>query len=343
MVSPGSPQLEAAAQIFRRSLERHRLAHAWLISGGEYATLDRFASGLAKILNCQSPPQISDDGVGLECCERCVSCLQIEQGQPTDVSYVRPEAKSRIITIAQIRAVLESVHLKAYAARHKVVIVSGADRMNLEAANAFLKTLEEPPGDTVLLLLTTNASHLPDTIVSRCLRLHLGGAATKPDSEDHEWLTEFCRLCVESKGDTFGRYFLVEHIQGRLARKKKVIEQTMTDASPLNAYDDLEPDLRKRYQQELAAAIEAEYRRQRLELLALLQTFFRDVWLQKIVPDDSLLQFPDLAGSSRTLVKRLSTDAARGNIEITDELQRHLDTNIQELLAVEVALLKFAL
>ena len=338
------PSETAAFQIFQKSLLRDRLAHAYLVSGGDIAALNAFARRLAKTLNCESPLRQTPSGAALDACNQCPTCKQIDAFQQADVSWVRPESKSRIITIAQIRAVMNIVHLKAHISPFKVIIVSGAERMNAPAANAFLKTLEEPPERSILLLLTTEPQRLLDTIVSRCLRMRLSGAAAADaDAEGKDWLTGLCQKSQDAKGGIGARYQILGDLLACLNRKKSAIEKTLAAASPLETFDDLEPHLRERYKQELTAAVEAEYRRQRADLISLLQWFLRDIWLHTLRTGESLLCFPDLAGESRRIADRIPPEAALENIGIADTLQQQLNTNIQEALALEVALLKISL
>ena len=346
---------EGPLQIFRKSLLKDRLAHAYLISGEDIAALEDFALLLAKILNCEAPPQRAPSGVGLDFCGQCRVCRQIDARQQADVSWVRPESKSRIITIDQIRGgkdrkgnsrrgIMDAVHLKARSLPFKVIIVSGADRMNVQAANAFLKTLEEPPARSILLLLSVDPQRLLDTIVSRCQRISLGGKAAGLDAAGQEWLSGLCERSRDAKGGVGTRHQSAGDLLVCLGRKKSEIEKTLTAASPLAAFEDLEPNLRKRYKQELAAAIEAEYRRQRADLVATLQWFLRDVWLHTLRAAGPLLRFPNLAQESRRIADRISAEAALENIEIVDALQQTLNnTNVQEALALEVALLKISL
>src|SRR5262249_53403373 len=111
-------------------------------------------------------------------------------------------------------------------------------------------------------------------------------------------------------------------------------------------YEDIDSDLRDKFEKELTAAVEAEYRRQRNDLLAALQWWLRDVWLQTVTPSASAsyLGFPDLAATAQTIAKRITPADARENLEILDDLQRRLsNTNVQEALALEVGLLKLKL
>src|SRR3989442_15972531 len=131
----------------QRSIEHGRLAPAYLFAGARGAGKADMARTLAKALNCVKKENDS--------CDRCDSCRRIEEGLHSDVYWVRPESKSRRITVDQIREFERAANLKASSARVKVGIIVDADCMGEEASNAFLKTLEEPPAQTIILLLTT--------------------------------------------------------------------------------------------------------------------------------------------------------------------------------------------
>jgi hypothetical protein len=135
----------------------------------------------------------------------------------------------------------------------------------------------------------------------------------------------------------------------KLNELKTAIDEKLTEQSPLQRYKDAEKDLQERWEDELKAAIEAEYRRQRSEWLAVLQWWLRDVWVRKVSPMSKaqsetaeLLRFPEVTGSER-VAGRISTAEATENLQVMEQIQRWLYTNVQEALALEVGLLKLHL
>ena len=108
-------------------------------------------------------------------------------------------------------------------------------------------------------------------------------------------------------------------------------------------YHDVDPKLAEKWEEELDAAIEAEYRRQRAELLLTLQWWLRDVWLRKLGADADLVAFPEMADAVETVSARLSNAEALENLRVLEQTQRLLRTNVQEALALEVGLLKLRL
>lgn len=147
----------------RRSLEQGRFPHALLFVGPEGIGKRTLALTLARALLCERV-----DEAALDPCEVCPSCLQVQAGNHPDVLQVgRPEDKHEL-PIKVIRDLCIDLGLKPARGSRKIAIVDDADDLNDEAANAFLKTLEEPPAGSVLILIGTSPELQLETIVSRC-------------------------------------------------------------------------------------------------------------------------------------------------------------------------------
>jgi DNA polymerase-3 subunit delta' len=343
MTFAGLPaEQQQAASVLQRSLERGRLGHAYLFVGAVQEPLEHVAAALAGTLNCLQPVRRGPDGPAVDACGQCSCCRRIAGGNFPDVSWVRPESKTRIIGVDQIRELIHTMNLKPSEGRFKIGIIAGADRMPAAAANAFLKTLEEPPSGSVLLLLSTEPHRLLETILSRCLRLNVGGERTL-DAAEIEWLNGFAQKAQQEGGGLFGRYQLLETLTLRLGEMKEKIEERLTAASPLQRFDDADKSLREKWEEELAAAIEAEYRGQRSEMLGLLQRWLRDVWIHTLPLAERDLQVPPLAEASATVARRLTPQKALENLQAIETLQRTLFTNVQEALACEVGFLRLRL
>ena len=328
-------------RLLERSLERNRLAHAYLFSGDSLDELEEMARTLAKALNCASARGAANRS--LHSCGQCDSCRRIQQDIHPDVLWVRPESKSRVILIEQMRDLMQTVNLKPAAAEFKVSVIVAADRLTPQAANAFLKTLEEPPPKSILILLTTEPQRILETILSRCLRLHFGGDMARSSAKPAAWLASFSEMAARPERGLLARYQLLGLLMSKLAGEKAEIEKSLTARSPLERYDELDPKMRDKLEDELAAAIEAEYRRQRADVLGALQWWLRDVWLHTLPAGSDLLCFPDLQAAAETVAKRISPAEATRNLEHVDRLQGQLHSNVQEALALEVGLLKLKL
>src|SRR5438552_4312759 len=337
------PEQRQVVELLQRSVQRGRLAHAYLFTGGSLQEVEAVALTLAKALNCEQPRR-GESGNALDSCDQCLSCRKINGALHPDVHWVRPESKLRIITIDQMRELMAEVHLKPTEAQFKVAVIVGADRLNAPAANAFLKTLEEPPARSILILLSTEPQRILETMLSRCLRLNFAGeSGPRFDEAQICWLTTFSERASGEQKSLMGRYGLLGTLVSRLAQIKADIESNLSARSPLERYKELDARLREKWEEELSAAIEAEYRRQRAEVLAGLQWWLRDVWLQTLAAPGDLLRFSGLKESVKAIAGRISPKDALENLQVLEQTQRLLHTNVQEALTLEVGLLKLRL
>ena len=174
---------EAARRFLLGSWRAGRLAHAYLFVGPRQVGRRTLALWLARLVNCdQAKPHnqvapLGPDGsapTDVGPCDRCSACRRIMHGNYPDVMVVEPEVDEfgevkRGVLIEQIREVVERrAPLRPYEGRVKVFVIRGADTMTPQAANAFLKTLEEPPASTLFVLTAADQARLLPTIVSRC-------------------------------------------------------------------------------------------------------------------------------------------------------------------------------
>ena len=155
-----------AKHILSQALSSSRLSHAYLFYGPESIGKKLLAVEFAKALNCLSP----DLG---EACGTCDSCRKIEDRIHPDFFFLEPTkttpaAREAILKIDEIRALQKKLGFFPYQGKVKVAIIDQVEKMNPQACNAFLKTLEEPPSSTILILITSNIYQLLPTLISRC-------------------------------------------------------------------------------------------------------------------------------------------------------------------------------
>lgn len=144
--------------LLRSAIESKRLSNAYLFSGEKSIGKRLVATTFAKAVNCLEE---GDDSY-----KSCPSCRMIDGGIHPDVAIIVPDGTQ--IKIAQIRSLQEKLVYKPYKGKRRVCIIDDAEKMTLEASNSFLKTLEEPPGDTTIILITSRPNNLPATLLSRC-------------------------------------------------------------------------------------------------------------------------------------------------------------------------------
>lgn len=149
----------------RSAITCDMVSHAYILNGPEYSGKMMLAEAFAAALQCE--------GDGERPCMNCRSCRQAADHNQPDIIYVRHE-KPNTIGVDDIRTQINrDIGIKPYSSRYKVYIVDEAQKMNPQAQNALLKTIEEPPAYAVILLLTTNADQFLQTILSRCINLNL--------------------------------------------------------------------------------------------------------------------------------------------------------------------------
>lgn len=154
---------DAQVRLFDQAVRRGRLGHAYLFVGPPGIGKRFFGRELAKSLLCDAPP----DG-RLDSCAHCPSCVQVDAGTHPDFFATGRPPESLELPIEVVRELCGNFALKSARGRGKVVLLDDADDLNEEAANCFLKTLEEPPPRSLLLLIGTSQERQLATIVSRC-------------------------------------------------------------------------------------------------------------------------------------------------------------------------------
>lgn len=154
---------DAVVRLFAEAWRRGRLGHAYLFAGPPGVGKRLFATELAKALLCENPPPDR-----LEACDRCPSCHLVDAGTHPDLFAVARPAEATVIPVQTMRDLGADLALKPARGRRKVAIIDDADDLNDESANSFLKTLEEPPPGSLLVLIGTSPELQLPTIRSRC-------------------------------------------------------------------------------------------------------------------------------------------------------------------------------
>lgn len=153
---------------FRTAVHQKKVSHAYILEGEKGSGKKMLASAFAKILECE---HLDKEKPVEEACDICSSCIQIEHRNHPDVLWVTHE-KAGVISVKEIREqIVNTIDIMPYKGPYKIYIIDEAEKMNLAAQNAILKTIEEPPGYGILLLLTTNRGAFLPTILSRCILL----------------------------------------------------------------------------------------------------------------------------------------------------------------------------
>jgi DNA polymerase-3 subunit delta' len=281
-----SAQINAAAmQRFSRLAANHKLAHAYLLVGPKDSGKTQTALSLAQMVNCESE--------AIKPCGQCPACRKIASGNHPDV-HVLGNDEMESIKIEDIRFLLGRAHLMAFEARTKVFIIRNIEQMTPDAANALLKTLEEPSANTLMILTTSIPEANLDTIKSRC---HI--VKFFPSSVNR--IAKF--LADEGMKDE-DAHFLAVYSEGCLGKTRKLIEQDIIvhrrkifDEMLLNRNND-------NFLKELSADPP-----EAAQALRMLLSFFRDVLLSKC-------GVPNTGSINQDSLKLIDKFAARGYEDI---------------------------
>jgi DNA polymerase-3 subunit delta' len=311
-----------ALEFLRRAHEQNRLAHAYLITGAAGSGKEVLAAELTSLVN----------GTPAE---------DVFSAKAREVFIARPESKSRRIVTAQIRALEHALQMQATNGRRKVVIIFDADRLQPEAANAFLKTLEEPPKDSLLLLLSALPEALPETILSRCITLPLALDGEARSKKEEEKLVKL--LQQASRHTTWSiqfAYRLAQEFQQLLRAIREEVKQETDDALRReqtrykDATDGAWLDEREDYYKALTESL---YLQRRAVLVEILFAWWTDVL--RATNGVAQRDLPAAREQTAALARRFDNPQIFKRICLLEEFRDHLGRNIHESLAVEVAFL----
>jgi DNA polymerase-3 subunit delta' len=311
-----------ALEYLSRAHERGRLGHAYLISGPPGSGKRGLASDLSNLVTGTK----ADD---------------VFATPPAGVYLAEPESKSRRIVIDQVRALEHALQMRSANGHRKVAIIAEADRLQPQAANAFLKTLEEPPNDSLLILLSAMPEVLPDTILSRCVAVPLAAQDEAEHSAEEKELIDLLGKVASSKGQGIQpSYQLARGFHRLLGQIRETIQEQNAaalkrdEARYRNTTDGAWLDDREDYYKALT---ESQYVRQRAALIEILFLWWSDVLRANTAVGRR--ELPDAKRETEALAARLKTPEILRRIRRLEELRDHLGRNIQEALAVEVAFL----
>lgn len=319
---------DQALKLIERAKQHGRLSHAYLITGPNEVDREGFAT---RVLNLVSGKRVSS----------------LEDWQQLGAVLLRPQSKSRRIVIGEdasehgtVRYFNHVINMTMLVDGGKFGVVVDADRMNHQAQNAFLKTLEEPPPDTLLLLLTGKPEELLPTILSRVIRLELLPEAGARKLSEHE-RNLLALLESHFKRNASGvasalalkagfeeildslREEVEDEMEEDFEREKELYKQT-TDS---NAY-------LKDKEEKMKALIESSYLQQRDALVELMLAWMGDVIRLKVGAE--YIDLPDARGITSAVAERWSIDDAMRRLRAMRKLEGNLHTNVNEALALEV-------
>lgn len=310
-------------QTLRNSVIREKLAHAYLFVGPTGVGKKSLSEVFARVLLCESPLEG-------DLCGQCRSCGQTEAGNHPDLHLIQPTGAS--IKIEQIRELLRQVQFRPYQAKRQVFIIDMADAMTQEAANCFLKTLEEPAGQSHFILLSSRPNLLLETVLSRCLTL------------------QFYPLSNREIADTLAKNFGIERDKaaelapmagGSMDRALKLVGNDQSKRMRLRILEMVVemPKMSKVRALALAEEISPD-RNDTGEYLETMLLLFRDMLVYNYTSDKKMLVNQDMAGQ---LSEYASTYGPAKLVAIIEEIMKargKILTNANPRMTLEVLMLK---
>jgi len=309
---------ERAVSVLRRSIAMGRVAHAYLFTGIEGCGKKKTALAFVQAVFCGKD----------EACGVCPSCRKLAAGQHPDLHTL--EADGAFIKIDQIRDLQKELSYRPFEAPKKACIIDGAERLNLSSGNALLKTLEEPPGDALMILLTPQPAAVLQTILSRCQPLGFQPLSAELIEERllrDRFAPEAARVAATLAAGSLSRAMDIAAdgaLQGRDGFLTRVVTLTPGEIAPL-----------------FAAAEEFAADKEGLPgILELLLSFLRDVLLYPSTPQ---------AIANADLEQLIAKEAAQcppgrvmALIEEVMNVRRLLSRNVNARLALEVFFMHFS-
>jgi len=308
--------VEQALNYLCEAYSKGRLAHAFLVSGPEGSGKQRLTRDLFQTING-------------------------ETARATDFHQIEPESKSRKILVEQIRHLESHLRMSTAGSRAKFGVVLEADRLMPQAANAFLKTLEEPPDRSVLVLVTALPDALLDTIQSRCIHIPLRPPASAVLTEEETFLLRELSEIVTSGFSIISALLLARVFQEALQRSRASIEseheEVLTRERAVYKQTTDGAWLEQR-EQRLATLTESRYVKARANLVLRMIEWLGDALRIKV--GSNQLDLPEYSTAATTLAERYSTSELTRRLSALESLADLFSKNIQESLAIEAVFLK---
>ena len=301
-----------------------RIAHAYLFSGMEAVGKRTTALAFAQLINCERPGD-------LDACGTCPSCRKIDGDVHPDILVL--SAQGAFIRIGGIRQMQERMSFRPLEGRKRVLILDGADRMNDVAANALLKTLEEPPPLNILILVTTAPHRLPITVVSRCRTLRF-----RPLSQ--ETVAAFLR---ESAGVREPMASFLASVSGGSVGKALRMDGEAFLESRRFVLEEVLAETRGSLLRVIGLAVAFGGSNEEIGLkLDILRTFWRDALVFRETGEETRLVFRDQLDRIRSFARALTGERILEGIRAAEDAAAALERNDNKQLTLETMLIKVA-
>lgn len=308
-------------RLLQKAILNDHLPQAYLFLGPEGVGKRLTALTLAKTLNCEEERE--------DCCERCLSCRKIEDSNHPDVSLIRPDGQ--FIRIEAIRQLQRSLSYRPYEGKQRVCVLDGADRIKAEGANALLKTLEEPPPDTLLILLATERDLLLPTVVSRCQEVRF---TSLPINQMIEEVSR--RLSLEKREAKT----VAELSQGSLGKALEMFDHEVWEKRPEIIGELIDLPSQDVGQAFAMAESLADFGESLPLVFPIMISWYRDLIIWNEQKDVDRLINQDFHEAVREKAILMSRRSLVRRIEAINQTSKALNRNVNRLLAMESLMLQ---
>ncbi|MFO7821876.1 MAG: AAA family ATPase [Lentisphaeria bacterium] len=311
----------------------NRLGHAYCLVGDDPKLLEAFGKRWAQVCACRNPTSQGD------ACGACKVCKQLDKGMCPEFFELRPQSKSRRILVDEVRDFEHSIQMVTAKGQTKVGMIAEADRLVVQAQNAFLKTLEEPPRNVVLILLTTQPRSLLPTIRSRCQMISVRTNRKQYDSAAVEGVFPVLAKMRRGAGSDVA-LACAQQLRRHFATLQEIAAQNIDDGLAEGVAAEVEQDnqLQKRLDKVQEARVSAEYLRLRQEVVEAIQVWFMQQSLLAHGAPETYIPNPEVfekAKFENATARKMKPAEAEQNVFYTEELGRDFAGNIDERLALE--------
>ena len=307
----------------KSAMKWNKVSHAYIFNGEKGSGKKMLANAFAQMLQCE--------GEGEKPCGTCRSCRQAESGNHPDIIRVIHE-KPNSIGIEDIREQLAGdIQIKPYQSRYKIYIVPDSEKMTVQAQNALLKTIEEPPSYAVILFLTTNAASFLPTILSRCVVLNMKPV---PDTEVRKYLMEHVEI-PDYQADVCTAF-----AQGNIGKAVKIATSENFNEIKTSALY-LVKHIPNMDISEITAAVKAvtEFKVDIQDYLDLLAVWYRDVLYFKATNDVNGLIFKEEVKYIREQTNHGSYEGMEQILQGLTKAKERLNANVNFDLTMELLFL----
>jgi DNA polymerase III subunit delta' len=317
---------EKQIKILKQALSQNRLGHSYLFSGIDATGKKTLALALAKAVNCEKMDKLNDS------CGECPSCLKINHKNHPDIFII--EAEGQFIRINAIREIQEQMTFKPMEGRKRVFVIDNADKMNEQAANALLKTLEEPSAANILILVTAKPYTLPSTIISRCRHMRFN-----PLSYDTVAHFLIARMNMEKQSASLLAGLSGGSIGQAIELNKEDVIAYRTETLNLLANTKKSDPLSLF----TFASFFGQDKREIKQGFNILKTCFRDALVYKETKSGQMLINQDIFSYIASLSERLTGSQILQNIALLERAGETIEQNVNKSLTLETMAFKLQL